>query len=405
MARPYRSGAERSGRLADDLLAFKRDPGNPAKRPAEAPEVLGLPEGRWLSRGVYRMEHVFRYGSFYGKRPLCSPCGAGRMLSLWGGNGTPVFIDTETTGLSGGTGTYAFLVGIGVCRGDSFSVVQLFLSGPAWEREWLAALEAELPESFGLVTYNGRAFDLPLLRTRYTLSRAVPSWDGSPHMDLLTLTRHFYRDRLESCSLSSMERNVLGLVRSGCDVPGSEIPRMYAQFLRSRDARPLRGIFYHNTLDIVSLAALQVHIAELIQGKCACAEDLLRAGDLWKSKGFCENAYALWRAALRLGSGHGGALLRLAEAEKAAGNFSAAHGYYEEALAFERRPTAVLEALAKLEEHRLGDCAAALSHAVRALRWLESHRVFRDSRWEEERKNFRHRIERLERKLSCRDTE
>ncbi|MBR4400476.1 MAG: hypothetical protein IKT09_02145, partial [Synergistes sp.] len=74
-------------------------------------------------------------------------------------------------------------------------------------------------------------------------------------------------------------------------------------------------------------------------------------------------------------------------------------------LAFERRPTAVLEALAKLEEHRLGDCAAALSHAVRALRWLESHRVFRDSRWEEERKNFRHRIERLERKLSCRDTE
>ena len=405
MARPYRSGAERAGRLADDLSAFKKSPGDPAGRRAEAPDVHGLPEGRWLSRGVYRMEHIFRYGLPYGKRELCSPCGAGRMLKLWGGNGTPVFLDTETTGLSGGTGTYAFLVGIGVCRGDSFSVVQLFLSGPAWEREWLAALEAELPESFGLVTYNGRAFDLPLLRARYTLSRAAPSWDGAPHMDLLTLARHFYRDRLESCSLSSMERNILGLARSGCDVPGYEIPRIYAQFLHSHDARPLHGIFYHNTLDIVSLAALQVYIAELIQGRCGSAEDLLRAGDLWKAKGFFENAFALWRASLRFGRGKGGALLRLAEAEKAAGNFSAAHSYYEEALAFERRPTAVLEALAKLEEHRLDDCAAALSHAMRALRWLENHRVFRDARWEEERRNFRHRIERLERKLSCRNAE
>lgn len=402
MARPYRSGSERIGRLADELLAAKREGGRFQEREQSVPEIRGLPEGKWTACGVYRMEHVFRYGSFYGKRQLVSPCGSGRVLKYWGGNQTPVFLDTETTGLAGGTGTYAFLVGIGVCRGDSLHVVQLFLSGPAWEREWIAALEAELPEKCGLVTYNGRAFDLPLLRARYTLSRATPSWDDAPHMDLLTLARHFYRDRLESCSLSSMEKNILGLARSGCDVPGYEIPRMYAQFLHSRDARPLKGIFYHNTLDIVSLAALQTYIAELVQGKCGCAEDLLRAGDLWKAKGFPENAAALWRAALRAESGHGGALLRLAESEKASGNFSAAHRYYEAALVFERRPTAVLEALAKLEEHRLGDCEAALSHALAALRWLENHRVFRDARWVEERNSFRHRIERLERKISFR---
>ncbi|MDY2985705.1 MAG: ribonuclease H-like domain-containing protein [Synergistes jonesii] len=401
MVRPLRNGAEKFSRL-EGLLPKG---GDGVKREDDLPKELGvggLPEGEWVARGVYRMERVFEYGRYYGRRQLTSPCASGKILRCWGGDGTPVFLDTETTGLSGGTGTYAFLVGVGVCREDSLHVVQLFLAGPAWEKNWLSALEAELPESCGLVTYNGRAFDLPLLRTRYTLARAVPSWDGAPHMDLLALARHFYKNRLESCSLSSIEKNILGLARSGEDVPGREIPWMYAQFLRSRDARPLRGVFYHNTLDIVSLAALQLHIAELAQGKCACAEDMVLAGDLWQAKGFYENARALWRAALSFKKEGGCALRRLAEAEKAAGNFRTAHEYYEESLAAERCPVASLEALAKMEEHKFRDCAAALAHATEALRWLDNHRIFKDARWEEERRNLLHRIERLKRKLSPR---
>lgn len=286
MARPQRDNPEKFGRL-DGLLpkAEGRIKPNPASLPKEL-DIEGLPEGRWIARGVYRMEREFAYGRWYGKKMLASPAESGRTLRHWGGDAVPVFLDTETTGLSGGTGTYAFLIGLGLCGEDSFRVVQLFLAGPAWERSWLAAIEAELPEHYGLVTYNGRAFDLPLLRTRYTLARAVPSWGGAPHMDLLSLSRHFYKGRLSSCSLSSIERNVLGLRRSGEDVPGSEIPWMYTQFLRTQDAGPLRGIFYHNTLDIVSLAALQIHIAEMARGECSCAADMIRAGDLWAAKGF-----------------------------------------------------------------------------------------------------------------------
>ena len=276
MARPQRNSPEKFGRL-DGLLPRaegKIEPG-PQNLPREL-DIDGLPEGRWIARGVYRMEREFEYGRWYGKKMLASPEESGRVLCHWGGNAAPVFLDTETTGLSGGTGTYAFLIGLGLCGAASFRVVQLFLAGPAWEKSWLAAIEAELPERYGLVTYNGRAFDLPLLRTRYTLARAVPSWNGAQHMDLLTLSRHFYKGRLSSCSLSSIERNVLGLRRGGEDVPGSEIPWMYTQFLRTQDAGPLRGIFYHNTLDIVSLAALQIHIAEMARGECSCGYDTRR---------------------------------------------------------------------------------------------------------------------------------
>ena len=173
---------------------------------------------------------------------------------------------------------------------------------------------------------------------------------------------------------------------------------MYTQFLRTQDAGPLRGIFYHNTLDIVSLAALQIHIAEMARGECSCAADMIRAGDLWAAKGFQEEARAAWEGALDFRHDRHFALLRLAEAERAAGNYEAAYRYYEESLETERRPVRTLETMAKIEEHRFRRCGDALAHATEALRWLESHRIFKDRQWEEDRKNLLHRIERLKRK-------
>ena len=363
-------------------------------------DVTGLPEGEWTARGVYRMERRFRYGSAYGRNVLTHPGESGAALALWGGSECPVFLDTETTGLSGGTGTYAFLIGLGICAEDCLRVVQLFLAGPAWERAWLEAVENELPRGCGLVTYNGRAFDLPLLLTRYTLARSVPSWRYAPHMDLLLLARHFYRGRLASCSLSSMERNVLGLQRGGEDVPGGEIPWMYTQFLRDSDASPLRGVFYHNTLDIVSLAVLQRKIAAMASGDCGCAADMVRAGDLWAAKGCAGKARETWEAALEFTRDRHVALLRLAENERAAGNYRAAYDYYNESLATERRPVRTLETMAKIEEHRFRRPADALVHAREALRWLERHRIFKDKNWEADRASLRHRIERLERKIA-----
>ena len=219
-------------------------------------------------------------------------------------------------------------------------------------------------------------------------------------MDLLLLARHFYRGRLASCSLSSMERNVLGLQRGGEDVPGGEIPWMYTQFLRDSDASPLRGVFYHNTLDIVSLAVLQRKIAAMASGDCGCAADMVRAGDLWAAKGCAGKARETWEAALEFTRDRHVALLRLAENERAAGNYRAAYDYYKESLATERRPVRTLETMAKIEEHRFRRPADALVHAREALRWLERHRIFKDKNWEADRASLRHRIERLERKIA-----
>ena len=146
---------------------------------------------------------------------------------------------------------------------------------------------------------------------------------------------------------------------------------MYTQFLRDSDASPLRGVFYHNTLDIVSLAVLQRKIAAMALGDCGCAADMVRAGDLWAAKGCAGKARETWEAALEFTRDRHVALLRLAENERAAGNYRAAYNYYKESLATERRPVRTLETMAKIEEHRFRRPADALVHAREALRWLE----------------------------------
>ena len=262
-------------------------------------DVLGLPEGKWTARGVYRMERVIPYGRQYGHRALTDTSPSGELLSFWGGKKRSVYLDLETTGLSGTRGAYAFLVGLGFNGEGSFRVVQLFMAGPAWERNWLRALESELPENdYGLVTFNGRSFDLPILRIRHRLAKSAPCWEGRPHMDLLMLARHFYRGRLPSCSLSTVEQRILGVHRSGEDVPGREIPRIYTNFLASSDASPLRGVFYHNALDVISMAALQVHIGFLAEMRGTTGNDMIRCGDLWEEAGMLEISKKAWTRVL-----------------------------------------------------------------------------------------------------------
>ena len=277
-------------------------------------DVSGLPEGDWVARGVYRMEREIPYGRQYGHRALNDPSSSGELLSFWGGSRRSVYLDLETTGLSGAKGAYAFLVGMGFNTENSFKVVQLFMAGPAWEKNWLWCLESELPENdYGIVTYNGRAFDLPLLRIRYRLAKSVPVWEGQPHMDLLMMARHFYRGRLPSCSLSSIEQRILGVYRSGDDVPGREIPEIYTRYLSSSDASPLRGVFYHNTLDVISMAALQTHIGGLAEMRGTTGEDLLRCGDLWDQAKISERAEAAWSRALDFRGAENEANAKLAE--------------------------------------------------------------------------------------------
>ncbi|HUG14032.1 MAG TPA: ribonuclease H-like domain-containing protein [Thermomicrobiales bacterium] len=165
-----------------------------------------------------------------------------------------IFLDTETTGLSGGTGTHVFLIGVGRFIDDAFHVRQFFMRHPGDEPAVLNALDASIHATASLVTYNGRSFDVPLLETRYRMhGRQFRS--HMDHQDLLAPSRAIWKYRLPNCSLGTLERMILGVTRE-LDAPGWMIPQLYFDYLRSREIRTLEPVFEHNRADIVSLARL-----------------------------------------------------------------------------------------------------------------------------------------------------
>jgi len=171
------------------------------------------------------------------------------------------FLDTETTGLAGGSGTYAFLVGIGSIDCDGFRVRQFFMRDYSEEASQLAAVAQYLERFDVLITYNGKSYDQPLLETRFRMCRARHPFERLSHLDLLYGARRLWKRRMENCKLTHLEREVLGVEREG-DVPGSLIPYLYFEFVRTRRAARLIPVFHHNVLDIVSLACLTAIVPE-----------------------------------------------------------------------------------------------------------------------------------------------
>ena len=204
-----------------------------------------------------------------------------------------VFLDTETTGLAGGTGTYAFLVGVGRFEGGSFVLRQYFMRDYDEEEPMLAPLADLFRNAGGVVTYNGKSFDIPLLQTRFVTARIRIDLEEVPHLDLLHVARRLWRARLGDCSLSNVEREVLGVVRQG-DIPSYLIPQVYFDYVRSRDARRLRPVFYHNEQDILSLVGLASHASQLAtalpDGIDAHPLDLLSLARLhFKQRRYCRS--------------------------------------------------------------------------------------------------------------------
>ncbi len=173
-----------------------------------------------------------------------------------------LFLDTETTGLMG-AGTIAFMVGVAFWDGDAFVVRQFFLRDHGDEQAMLFLLAELLADRAGVITFNGRTFDLPLLDNRYLMNRLDDLMGDlleRPHIDLLPPARRLWRRRLGSCALSELEKNLLGVRRTGEDVPGWRIPGMYMDYLRTGDARELLGVFYHNQLDMLSMVTLAARV-------------------------------------------------------------------------------------------------------------------------------------------------
>jgi uncharacterized protein len=208
--------------------------------------------------------------------------------------GQVAFLDTETTGLGGGAGVYAFMVGVGRFEAGEegaqheFVVRQFFMRHPGEELALLTALAQLLDGCTGLVSFNGRTFDAPLLRNRYRLNRHYLNVDppislheeSAPHLDLLHPARRLWKGRLESCSLGSLERSILSHARAEEDVPGSMIPMLYQQYLHQGDARSMRGVFYHNLEDIVSMVFLSERICRHFADPLHECDEELQGHDL-----------------------------------------------------------------------------------------------------------------------------
>jgi uncharacterized protein YprB with RNaseH-like and TPR domain len=280
-----------------------------------------------------------------------------------------LFLDTETTGLAGGTGTYAFLVGVARLAGDRLLLTQLFMRDLDEEPALLAALAPMLEGATGLVTFNGGGFDVPLLETRFILQRR--RWPTTlPHPDLMRPARRVWGGWLDDCRLATLEQRVLGVVREQ-DVPGSAIPSLYFQFLRRRLAAPLRDVVIHNRHDVLALVGLLGWLSRALDGgiETLTPEERAGLGRLWERTDL-ERACLSYEAALAAGlDGAGGhaVRLRLARWEKRRARWAAARVLWEAAVTargFDPRPW---EELAKFHEHRARDLGAARDVVLRAL--------------------------------------
>jgi uncharacterized protein YprB with RNaseH-like and TPR domain len=266
-----------------------------------------------------------------------------------------LYLDTETTGLAGGTGTVAFLVGLGGFEADgSFVVEQLLVRNLGEEGPMLARVAERIAEASMLVTFNGKSFDMPLLRTRFVLARQSIGVEP-PHLDLVHVARRIHRARGGAFRLVRLERDVLGFERED-DVPSGDVAAHYLHFLRSGDARALLGVVEHNAWDVATMAVLVGLYGEPLEASQLEADDLAGVAISMKRAGAVERAFDVAHQAVERATRHRhqagieASLEARAKIAKARGDRARALADYEN-LAAKVDSAAVRLELAKLYEH------------------------------------------------------
>lgn len=391
-------------------------PKPPAAKAGPRWAIEALVPGREVAAGngaYYVAEAVYPLSHRHGQRPLgdvlaADPRVAARLCQAESLAESPLadlaFFDIETTGLAGGAGTLAFLIGVGVidAQAGEFRLRQFFLRDPAEEPALLHGVRESLEDRSGLVTYNGRAFDVPIVQTRFIMARRPFDLRGYPNLDLLPAARRLWRGRYENCSLGTLETGVLGLRRTEADVPGALIPQLYVDYLRTGDARQMQRVIYHNAEDILSMVALAAHILETFADPVSekrSALDTLRLAMWHDDQGEAAEAEAAYRTALgrRLPADQKPLLLaRYADLLKRLDRRAEAVPLWEKwADLAESDPTPCLE-ISKYYEWEARDIAQARDWAARALLSVTHLRKGwqRDQVWAE----IQHRLERLARK-------
>lgn len=327
-----------------------------------------------------------------------------------------LFLDTETTGLAGGTGTYAFLTGIAWWDAGGLQVEQFFLRDFADEHSVLCELAERLAERPVLVTFNGKTFDWPLLESRFTMTRRIPAPKLAAHLDLLHPARALWKLRLGSVRLIELERQVLDAARLGWhredDVASSLIPQFYFDYLRGASAQPLAGVVRHNQMDLRGLAALFGKINAMLSSDEPAETDgrdlfglsrfLQRKGEAPRAESACSQALA---AGLPV-EHRQQASRELGMMAKRRGDFVQAVALWE-ALAAEKSQLAV-EACEQLSIHferRDKNLVKSLEYARLALKKLHSggirlHDPYAEARIARQEKGLLRRIARIEQKMA-----
>ncbi|MGF1645278.1 MAG: ribonuclease H-like domain-containing protein [Thiotrichales bacterium] len=308
------------------------------------------------------------------REPGGLPCEPSRANAQW------LYLDTETTGLSGGSGTVSFLIGIATLAGAQLRLTQWLITRFGAERQQLERFTAAITADSHLVSYNGKSFDLPLLATRLRLQGLTGPLPALPHLDLLHPVRRLFGSRWPDCRLGSVEERLLGLRREH-DLPGSEAPQAWFDWLQRGDAERLLGIVAHNRQDLVSLAVAHAVIGDLDRLEQRDDIDLHGLAKWWLDDGDEARAQTLLERHFDRLEPRG---LRLhARLQQRRGNWSAAVAVWEALAA--RGCEDSIECLAKYHEHRRRDYATAYALSRRLGANPDSQR----------------RVERLRRKLEC----
>src|SRR2546430_7947870 len=317
-----------------------------------------------------------------------------------------LFLDTETTGLAGGSGTHAFLVGVAWWEGGGLEIEQFFMREYSEERSLLFALRERIAEHPVLITFNGKSFDWPLLETRYRMSRKVSVPTPRAHLDFLHPARNLWRLRLGSVRLSELERHVLGWDR-GADLLSGLIPQIYFDYLRGGPPERLVPVLNHNQMDLRGLAALSSRILSLLSD----AENLGQDGlELFGVSRICEKRrehtrarklYEKSIASVLPAETDRAARRSLALLAKREGDFESACELWKDALGNSRHGYEAYEQLAIYYERNARDPEQArqvVRQALDELRRAIQVGNIAPNPYREIKARFDRRMERLERK-------
>lgn len=320
-----------------------------------------------------------------------------------------IFFDTETTGLAGGSGTYIFLAGLGFFAENKFMLKQFFLRDFPDEPAMLHAIGEITNDYRHVISFNGKSYDWPLLQTRFTYNRMRITNPDPLHFDLLHASRRIWKNSLPDCSLGSLERNVLRVQRNG-DIPSFLIPQMYFEYLRTKDATPLKPVFYHNEIDILSLITLSIllhNIHENPMEHLSNPAELLSLASHYDAMEQWERNIHIYDQLFHRATNPQNKLetgIRLGYCHKRLGRWDDALQLWEQLTSLGNFRIEPYEEMAKYFEHRKCDFQKAEQIVHKALAKLDIVEQLRpDTQLAEFRESLTHRLNRLLRKISSQE--